>query len=719
MSSFSPAPRARSSTPNRASGASLREKSTDKVAKTLKTASGSTCDSGGSRASAEVIKVVVKLKAGLVAWCGARIQALKSGQEDMWMFFFDFCDDDKSGRLSFKEVDSGVRETMRADLSKYEMRILWKVVDVDGSGLVSAKEWFAAMYSIELSSWPTLPEAELDKVILSFNTAMDKWHRVSGNWSKMFSLMDKGGDGDITFEDLESLVRGNCLPSLRLKKPDISDRALKGFWKAIDSEYEGSVKRGVFLTFMRRRMEHHGITFHKKDHGPKAGTWAATKAAMENYKLDAPPQRSMEQLLKFKEDLEDAIVKYFRSSGRCAGHNKWELFWHAIDVNGMQKISFPELEAQIFTKLGPATGCYLSVNEPKIPVPTPSAFKLCKGLTHGDFHAIFAFADDDDSRVVGNKEWADALYKIELHSWPDEDLEAITKTVETLNWYFNQKYHTAQTWCKMFKIMDKRSGAEQEDSLTFMSFHDFVYSTSHDCLGATVDKVPEGDFKMLWKHLDEDMSGTVNMTEFMTFMRKNMVAFKTRGRTKSTKLPNRLAYKANKNGPAATKTDWVNGECKRVLGKAPAQEEGDDVFYMTRKEAAHLSEALGNLTPQKLRQEVARIEETDESDVITEWELRPIIRQFLGLGEDVVDDDAISATWRHIDELGEGEVDVEDVIAKSKDLHKAVHERPKVKKGPVDHLKTREAWGKGLGGLGVKTLTSNGMDKARAHTAWA
>jgi Ca2+-binding EF-hand superfamily protein len=666
--------------------------------------SASTIIGGGK----ELSTTVQKLKRALEKWSAHRVQAIKGSPSALWDMFFEFCDDDKSGRLSFEEVDHGCRESLKCDLTRYEMRILWKFVDQDGSGLVDAKEWFQAMYKIELSMWPDFTDSQLVKVIFKINEAMEKWHKHGGNWSKMFSMMDSSADGSISYDDFESLVRGVTEPGLRLKKDVLPNRSLMGLWKGMDANATCAIKRGFFVSFMRRHMKAQGIDFHAKSSEPKSGTWLATKAHAENYDLGVVPQKTQEELNGSRLRLIDAVLKWFRREGRhVSSSNMWELFWEAIDVHGLRKMSYPELEKQMYEKLGSATG----VKVDTIPQPTPDEFVLAKGITHGDLKALFVFADDDNSKVMSVKEWKLALYKIEQHTWKDADVDTLIRTVETLSWYANEAHGAGYNWFKIFRLMETR-GADEKDQITFDVLKNFTYGQGNGCFGAT-QKGPKGlpleNLKALWKALDDDQSGGVSIQEFMTFMRSKTVDFITKGRTTDSRLPNRMCYSQSKNGAAHTRLEWKDTESKRVLGDQSVGRMADikamTKHYMKEQEADLLQSSFSGYTGDSLIQAYEAIggsrspSSPGETKSLTEWDFHPILRKVLKLPEDQLDDDAISAAWGHIDEEDAGQVDPDALVNRMRSIREAIKEKPVKVNHPTPHLKMKVPWGHTGAGL--------------------
>ena len=80
------------------------------------------------------------------------------GVAALWDRFFREVDADCSGRVTLEELDAAVRVRLRAEVSRYELRVLWQRMDGDGSGLVSPREFARLMYRVQLSAWPDLSQ---------------------------------------------------------------------------------------------------------------------------------------------------------------------------------------------------------------------------------------------------------------------------------------------------------------------------------------------------------------------------------------------------------------------------------------------------------------------------------------------------------------------------------------------------------------------------------
>eukprot|EP00438_Fugacium_kawagutii_P028428 Skav221018 [mRNA] locus=scaffold2350:400781:403870:- [translate_table: standard] len=61
-----------------------------------------------------------------------------------------------------------------ARVSRYELLMLWRRLDADGSGEVSLDEFVKMMYRYELAMWPRSSDAELSRVVQVVSKAISR-----------------------------------------------------------------------------------------------------------------------------------------------------------------------------------------------------------------------------------------------------------------------------------------------------------------------------------------------------------------------------------------------------------------------------------------------------------------------------------------------------------------------------------------------------------------
>jgi len=287
-----------------------------------------------------------------------------------------------------------------------------------------------------------------------------------------------------------------------------------------------------------------------------------------------------------------------------------------------------------------------------------------------------------------------------------------------LSWYANETHGAGYNWFKIFKMMETR-GADEKDTITFDVLKNFTYRQGQGCFGCAQSGpkgLPLENLKALWKALDDDQSGAVDIQEFMTFMRRKTVDFITKGRTTDTRLPNRLCYSQSKNGAAHTRLEWKDTENKRVLGDQSVGRMADikamTKHYMSREEAELLRTSFSGITAERLLQAYAEVGGSPSNrgeNVLTEWDFHPILRKVLKLPEDQFHDDAISAAWGHLDEEDKGEVDAATLVDRMRSIDEAINEKPTKVNHPTPHLKMKVPWGHTGGG------TQNTLERGRVQ----
>ncbi|KAK7250081.1 aldo-keto reductase [Aureococcus anophagefferens] len=133
-----------------------------------------------------------------------------------WSKFFEMADTDKSGRVTFDELDHMLDHILRIrSLSRYERRVFWARVDVDDSGEATTRSSY-----------------------------------------KIFRQFDRDASGEMSFEELCAVVR-NRFPGVSLGPAQLPDEDLQGLWKRLDVDRSSTVSVQEFMIFMRR----HGAAY--------------------------------------------------------------------------------------------------------------------------------------------------------------------------------------------------------------------------------------------------------------------------------------------------------------------------------------------------------------------------------------------------------------------------------------------------------------------------
>eukprot|EP00747_Dinoflagellata_sp_TGD_P024971 gnl/TRDRNA2_/TRDRNA2_130923_c0_seq1.p1 gnl/TRDRNA2_/TRDRNA2_130923_c0~~gnl/TRDRNA2_/TRDRNA2_130923_c0_seq1.p1 ORF type:complete len:540 (+),score=77.06 gnl/TRDRNA2_/TRDRNA2_130923_c0_seq1:194-1621(+) len=144
-------------------------------------------------------------------------------------------------------------------VTRDDMRALFVLVDANGSGAVSAKEFQLGLYRIQVDMWPDATADTINHVVEQMDRAAAKWHHAGGNWYRIFRLIDSDHSGMVCFEQLRAIVY-RPVPCLAISQRSVSVDALRGLWKELDKDLSGKVTTREFMVFMRRHSKKGGTT---------------------------------------------------------------------------------------------------------------------------------------------------------------------------------------------------------------------------------------------------------------------------------------------------------------------------------------------------------------------------------------------------------------------------------------------------------------------------
>ena len=221
------------------------------------------------------------------------IEILNGKQE--WFLLFKAVDTDRSGRISYDELESMVRsvsglQMSTKKLSTAKLQALWKALDEDSSGFLSTGEFGRFMKAgaqqaadhvaekVAASKAKKLAEAQLQKretekligtdvtqkladlpaatkqEVLEFsfqvNDAMQKIflpQELESGWYRMFKKADADHSGRISITEFTEMVRH----ILKFDQEQLPPRKLKALWKGIDGDSSGWLSAGEFGRFCK------------------------------------------------------------------------------------------------------------------------------------------------------------------------------------------------------------------------------------------------------------------------------------------------------------------------------------------------------------------------------------------------------------------------------------------------------------------------------------
>jgi Ca2+-binding EF-hand superfamily protein len=555
-----------------------------------------------------LLDVANRLCSALINWLSRRgvkggSAASSLGNPRLWDELFAFVDKDRSSRISFKELVEAVKNILRAEkiISVKELGALWRAADANLSGEINSKEFGETVYKLQIDAWPDLTDAELTRLIEVLNAAADRWHRCSGNWYKVFAIVDEDRSGVMHYDELQIFIR-RPYPSLSISASQVDELALQGLWRALDTDRSGKVTIKEFMAFMRKHaarlamhkttsysLQKRGVTRETEDPGPT-------------------PERTEDQLRATAQILEETLAAYWAKQGVHVNMSgSWQRLFKEADVDNSGRLSFYELERTLRSKL-------LRNEE--------AARKgwVVKGVSHDDLLGLWGAVDANGSGEVTAAEWYVRLYRLELEMWPDASEEILTHTVDTMHEAADRWHRAGGNWFKVFRLIDSDlSGEMQYDELKQ------IVRRPLPCLAIPAKALPDGDIQALWKALDRDRSGMVTVQEFMIFMRQH-----------GTKKQLHKKLKPQRAKPANT-LELCESQVK-------------DFCY-----------ALGEQTSASI---AAYYEQqgVDYTGNVSEWDFMIVVRELLGIGTAELDDDAVFAVWKLLDTTDAGVVSVDSLL---------------------------------------------------------
>ena len=433
-----------------------------------------------------LLSVVKALDAGLAAYSLRKGQHVRVGTS--WRRFFELVDEDHSGRLTFDELASAVLGgTLRCkDLSRYDLRVFFSKADDDASGEVTEKEFTSLIYTVQLSNWPDIGNAQCDAAVDTLNKAASHWYNCSGNWYKIFKALDVDDSGELRYDDFAAAVRGSYPPGVDVSSKTLPTATLKGLWKRLDADRSQTVSLQEFMVFFRR-------------HGAQHSMYQPTAHDKELRGLNeapAPPPFIEESDANVWTTLR-LLMRTFASNNRKARQYSKPDIWRDW--------------ARLFDVLGGPDRA------------TWSSFKTAaKTLTEINDHALGALwtkADRDQSGEVGRGEFQRCAYTIQVQSWPVLEGDDLTKTVATLNAAAERLHRCGGNWFKIFRLFD-------DDDSGLMSYEELrkVLRSAYPGLEVSSNDVTDDQVRGLWRGLDDDRSGEASVQEFMIFFRRHGAA---------------------------------------------------------------------------------------------------------------------------------------------------------------------------------------------------
>ena len=208
-----------------------------------------------------------------------------------WFALFKHMDQDGSCRISYPELRATVRDTLKCDkkeLPEVKLQGLWKALDDDGSGFISAGEFGRFMragdsnnqaartarsrkqlqrrlaqekqeqqahydklvgrdINVKLRRVKAMSSEEMNELSAFLNRRLHEVSRVR-DWYKLFKEIDGDGSGRVNFGELASGLR----EMLQLPEAELPQLKLQAMWKRLDEDESGFITAGELLRFAKR-----------------------------------------------------------------------------------------------------------------------------------------------------------------------------------------------------------------------------------------------------------------------------------------------------------------------------------------------------------------------------------------------------------------------------------------------------------------------------------
>eukprot|EP00931_Biecheleriopsis_adriatica_P047104 TRINITY_DN2712_c0_g1_i3.p1 TRINITY_DN2712_c0_g1~~TRINITY_DN2712_c0_g1_i3.p1 ORF type:complete len:1988 (-),score=454.39 TRINITY_DN2712_c0_g1_i3:74-6037(-) len=446
-------------------------------------------------------------------------KGLLSSPAESWARFVHAMDNDKNGRMSFDELVEAVRLHLRANISRYQLLVLWRRLDEDGSGEVTTDEFTKFMYRIDLSDWPDASDEEIAGIVRRIQVAA-KWLEADHKWHNLFSQGDVKTSGHVTFDDLKRSIRSGW-GGVRLTPQEMKDEELAMLWKACDSQGKMRLPLPEFIAFMRRAQMSGATREKAKVEAAPVSSASSIRtlnaaevpqvAEEEEEEFDVPgwlmqlrcsEEATPEELQEATAQLSSLLGKWLQQRGFCsnpawvASPTAWHQLFTAMDFQGHGRISFLDFQA-----------CARDV------------LRAGKQLLERGLHVIWTAVDMDVSGVCSHLEFAPTLYRLQLATWPRLDDAAIRRVVDVLDAAVH-KLHGASA--PLYKVLLAAISMDEDDFPRLM-FSQFAEAVRKYLAGLSLgpSELSDDELRGIWRSMDEDLDGFVYFNELTLFMRQH------------------------------------------------------------------------------------------------------------------------------------------------------------------------------------------------------
>ena len=398
-----------------------------------------------------------------------------------WYTLFRKMDLDRSGLITFDEFLSMTRRTLKVPVTAItdrELMAVWRAIDVDGNGYVTAGEFGRFLKTKGRSeprvlqrpsraSWRvrdaeqklrvgravkaeterllgrsgaaheavSAGESDLVQLATAFTAKMcEIFAGTSMEWFKLFREVDSDGSGHISFNELQKMVR----ELLRMSPQEMPVMKLHSLWAALDADHSGLVSAAEFGRFMAKGSHllapADGLTWRPRMLQARERMMSAYRRA-ETARLDSWRERERRELLERKQLTRE--VKQELADGLRRGAE--QLRQNATEARGavreMLMTDMPEIDLSDVEPASPELALEISqlLNKQLRNLPTKSGAMGNNQAAHVSWFKLFQEVDLDGSGLLSFSEWEalvrDAM-RMSVSALPDSSLQSIWRSID-------------------------------------------------------------------------------------------------------------------------------------------------------------------------------------------------------------------------------------------------------------------------------------------------
>ncbi|CAJ1425411.1 unnamed protein product [Effrenium voratum] len=168
----------------------------------------------------------------------------------------------------------------------------------------------------------------------------------------------------------------------------------------------------------------------KPNRRPSSGHRRISESGEVTLRCNATRSAGVEELASL---LTDAVSGYYHERGiHCSAGEAWVRFFGDCDVDGSGRISFDELETAIRKRLR-------------------------SGISRYQLLVLWRQLDSDNSGEVSVEEVVQFLYRVDLSSWPEAEVQSVKRAVRRLHKAGAMWHQAAGNWYKIFLQIDFQS----------------------------------------------------------------------------------------------------------------------------------------------------------------------------------------------------------------------------------------------------------------------